>query len=369
MARVAMLRSKCVAGVEPRLDREARALAEEGHEVHAILWDRDVAFPQTERRAGYTIHRVRLAAPYGRTSLLWKLPRWWRKAFALLKTLRPDVVHAADYDTVRPALRAKASWGAKFVFDVWDFYGDMITRRIPSPVRRWIARSEGRAVGRADLVILPDLARRARLLVEPARLIEVANVPEERRVVAHRHGRFHLFYAGNLANDRGLQSLVSACESTGADLVVAGQGPDQRAIVALLASSPAATFLGVIPHEQVLERTAGADVIPVLYDPAVPNNLFASPNKLFEAMMFGVPVVVSDGIGVADLVRETGIGLVVRYGDVAALSEAVRKLRESPDLRSELGRRGRALYEARFRWDVMKGRLVEGYRAMGVARP
>ena len=362
--RIAMLRSKSVGGVEPRLDKEARALAEAGYEVHAVLWDRDLAYPETESRPSYMVHRIRYRAPYNRGSLAWKLPRFWSRAFRLLRRLEPHVVHAADYDTVPPAIRARDRWGSKLVFDIWDFYADMITVPIPSTLRRRLARREARAVAQADLVILPDLARKGRLSVPTRRVVEVMNTPEDRTISGAAHDGFVVFYGGNLAKDRGLFDLVRACEATGATLVVAGQGPDQGAIIPEIESSPRAMFLGEISPDEVVQRTASADLVPILYDPSVANNRFASPNKLFEAMMLGKPVLVTDGIGVADLVRSHDIGVVVPYNDRPALQAALEELMLSPPRCATMGANGRRLYESRFRWDLMKGRLLEGYREM-----
>ncbi len=362
--RVAFLRSKSVGGVEPRLDREARALVRAGYEVHAILWDRDLAFPERDARAGYEVHRVRLRAPYNRPSLAWKLPAFWRRAFRRLRDLRPDVVHAADWDTIPPAMRAKRAWGAKVVFDVWDFYADMITARIPRFVRSSLARREAEALREADLVILPDPVGRTRLPVEPRRLIEIANVPEERSFPPETHEGFRVFYGGNLSRDRGLFELVAACERAGARFLVAGQGPDEAELVARIRGSRHAEFLGYLGHEDVLRRTASADAIPLLYDPAVPINRLASPNKLYEAMMFRKPVVAADGIALADLVRTERIGLVVPYGDTGRLREALEHLIRSPAECVSMGERGRALYETRYRWDIMEKRLVDAYAAL-----
>ena len=364
--RVAMLRSKSVGGVEPRLDKEARALAGAGYEVHAILWDRDLAYPAEEERNGYAVHRVRVRAPYGRKSLIWKLPQWWRRAYRLLVDLTPNAIHAIDLDTLPPVTMARRHLGAKRVFDVWDFYGDMITQPLPEWLRRWIHRRERVGITEADLVIVPDLVRSARLSGVPIkRLIEVMNVPEDQDVVGERQERFTLFYGGNIARDRGLPQLLRACEATGAVLVVAGQGPDESELLPLIESSPNATFLGSLPYGQVLKWTASADAIPALYDPAIPNNRLASPGKIFEAMMLSKPVLVTEGIAAGDTVREAGCGLSVPYGDTAALTAAIERLMLSPDLCRDLGAKGRVAFEERYNWAIMERRLLEAYESLG----
>ena len=364
--RVLFLRSKSPAGIEPRLDREARALAGAGYEVRVYLWDRRLEHPRLEKREGYTIERLHRRASYGGPDLLVRLPLWWLRCFLRIARERPGIVHAVDFDSAIPAVATKRIQGHRLVLDVFDFYSDMIARPLSPGMRARLARWERRAIRAADLVILADLARTSQL-GEPAprTVIEVMNVPEETTVASKRRGtEFLVFYGGMIARDRGLPQLVAACEDSGARLLVAGHGPDEEALIPGIESSPAALYLGNLPYAQVLEHTAAADAIVALYDPAVPGNRLASPNKLFEAMMFAKPVIASDGTRLADVVREVGCGLVVPYGDPEALRAALEKLMLSPAESQAMGARGRAAYEARYNWVAMERRLLEAYAGL-----
>lgn len=366
MARkVVFLRSKSHGGVEPRLDKEARALVGGGYEVHVVLWDREAAFPAEETRSGYSIHRLHSRAPEGRAGLLLKMPRWWRFIRRQLRSIRPDVIHAVDLDSLWPALRANRSLRAKIVYDVFDFYAPMIARRIPRWIRDYLTDLERRLALRADLVILPDLSR-----VEffgphpPSHVVEVMNVPEDRPVPPVSSERFTVFYAGQIARDRGIPELVRSCEQTGARLIVAGHGPDEATLIPLVESSPLAEFIGHLSHDDVLQRTAAADVVAALYDPALPNNRKASPNKLFEAMMLAKPILTNEGTTLGDFVARERLGGVGRYGDLESIRQELERLMLSPDECADMGARGRRLYESRFRWDVMRDRLLDSYREL-----
>jgi glycosyltransferase involved in cell wall biosynthesis len=363
-AKVALLRSKSPAGVEPRLDKEARALAEAGYDVHVILWDRALQHPAEETRGGYRIHRVRLRAPEGRPGLLLQMPRWWLRAWQRLRELRPQAVQAVDLDSLLPALVARRAFGSRIVYDIFDFYGGMIALPLSPRLRQVLANVEQRAARHADLIILPDMARAGFFGDPRPRIIEVMNVPEDRPVTPKPQKLFTVFYGGQIARDRGLRELVPACEAVGARLVVAGHGPDEAALVPLIESSPAAIFLGNLPYDEVLTWTASCDVVAALYDPAIPNNRQASPNKVFEAMMLGKPLLTNEDIGLADLVRTEGIGLVARYGDSASVEKALEDLMLSPTRSAEMGTRARRLYEARYRWDAQRERLVGAYREL-----
>ncbi len=361
-ARVVFLRSKSPAGVEPRIAKEGSALARAGYEVHVILWDRTASFVREETRDGLQIHRYQRRAPEGKPGLALRLPGWWLYAARKAASLHPDVIHAIDFDTAWPARTAARMSGAKVVYDIFDFYSEMITAPLPPALRRYLGRAERRLIARADLVILPDARRAVQFQgVQPKRLVEIMNVPEDRPVTAEPAPHFTVFYGGMIAKDRGLLDLVVACEATGAKLIVAGHGPDEADLLPQLETSPACLFLGTVPYEEVLRQTASCHVVAALYDPAVPNNRLAAPNKLYEAMMLSKPVLTNEGIALAEFVRQVGVGSVAVFGDRRSIQRALEDLQLHPEACAEMGRRGRQLFDERYRWSTQAERLVSAY--------
>jgi glycosyltransferase involved in cell wall biosynthesis len=81
-----------------------------------------------------------------------------------------------------------------------------------------------------------------------------------------------------------------------------------------------------------------------------------NPLKLFETLACGIPAIVSELPGQADLVREGRCGLVVPCGDAAALARAVGELAADPGAAREMGRRGAAVVRAAHSW---RARAVE----------
>lgn len=351
--------------MEPRIRKEASTLARAGYEVHVVLWDRTRSFPAEETVDGIQVHRYQRPAPEGDLGLARRLPGWWLYAARKTASLRPDVIHAIDFDTAWPARVASRLTGAAVVYDIFDFYSEMILLDLPRFLRRYLARAEQRMVRRADLVILPDLRRQAQLGEARAKkLVEILNVPEDRRIAAEPAKDFTLFYGGMIAKDRGLLDLLVACEATGAKFIVAGHGPDEAELLPQLESSPACLYLGTVPYEEVLRQTASCHVVAALYDPAVPNNRLAAPNKVYEGMMLSKPVLVSDGIAIADLVRSLGCGKVVPYGDRAAIQKGLEGLMLSPAECDAMGIRGRAAFERAYNWKTMESRLLDAYRSL-----
>jgi glycosyltransferase involved in cell wall biosynthesis len=175
---------------------------------------------------------------------------------------------------------------------------------------------------------------------------------------------FTVFYGGMISEERGLRQLVEATALAGVKLVVAGHGADEASLVPIFQKSPHVRFLGSIPYGDVLKWTARCQLIAALYDPAIPNNRLASPNKLFEAMMLSKPVVTNSEIRPAKMVEGVGCGFVVKYGDIQGLADGLRQLAANLGMRREMGARGRMAFEERFNWPIMEKRLVAAYASL-----
>jgi len=117
-------------------------------------------------------------------------------------------------------------------------------------------------------------------------------------------------------------------------------------------------------HPDALRKMEEADVVALLYDPEVLANRYAAPNKFYEAMMLGRPVVTSDGIPVAEWVRKHDCGYVVRYGDVEGLARILRRIREKRDEWQQKATNARNLYETQFTWAVQSASLESAYREL-----
>ncbi|MEE9592807.1 MAG: glycosyltransferase family 4 protein [Thermoplasmata archaeon] len=361
MVRVVILRSRSTGGIESRVLRVATELRKAGHRVTAFLWDREGAYAREETREGIRIRRVHLPAPYNRLSLFLPLALWLLVAYRATRGAR--IVHACDLDTLPAALAAKTLRGSRVVYDIFDFYGHLITAPLRAETRQALLDAEVRLATHADALILPDEARRVVLPPAFPRPLEIVmNTPRERVVEVPKEEGFVLFHGGNLAPDRGLWEAASALRGLeNIRLRVVGTGELRARVEALAATEPHVTFLGEMEHAAFLEEMAKAHAVLAWYDPRVPANRYASPNKLFEAMMLGIPVLVSAGTSMADIVSRTGCGLVIPYGREDALQEAILRLQDDPAVGEGMGSRGRRAYEREYNWDNMRARLRSLY--------
>lgn len=370
--RVLFLRSNPIAP-DPRVEKEAQALAEEGYRVRVLGWDRTTALPPAEETPFYRIERLRIPGRVG--AGLRNLPHLLRFQLGLLAYLwrrrgEYDIVHACDFDTVLPALCAKILWRKRVVYDIFDFYAEML-RKTPSFLKRAIRWVDLRAMGLADGIVLADESRIEQIAgARPQRMAIVRNAPHAVPALLPEEvpgpPPLRIAYVGLLQVERGLMEMLDLLEAHPEwELDLGGYGGEEREIAERAGRMPNVRFHGRVPYERALELMGKAHVLFATYDPFIPNHRYSSANKLFEAMALGKPIIVAEGTGMDRLVREHGLGFVVRYGNVEDLREAVAQVASwSEEERRAFAQRVRSVYEERFAWGKSKESLLSLYASL-----
>ena len=289
-----------------------------------------------------------------------------------------DMYHGMAYMGIPIALRLARRDRAKVVYDARDIYLDAANlARMRGPMRWFIARAERGWARKADRVVTVNrpyaevMASRFGV-PEPLIVMNCAYrfTPPEPR--AHRiHEALGLdpatkvvLYQGGFSRDRGIEQLVTAIPAIpGATLVLMGYGVLLEQLKAEEARSGGLVrILPAVPPTELLAWVASADVVVMPIQPTTLNHRLTTPNKLFEAMAAGVPMVASDLVGMAPFVLETGSGALCDPEDPASIASAVRRILEAPSA-ERAAYRARALAAAhdRYNWETQVAILFEEY--------
>ena len=116
--------------------------------------------------------------------------------------------------------------------------------------------------------------------------------------------------------------------------------------------------------EVSLRKTAEADVVSIMYDPRVCVNRHAAPNKYYEALMLGKPVIWSTGMEIGKEAEKEQCGVSVEYGNVEELQKAVEYLMQ-PGVLKSMGERARALFEYKYK-DAAWKKIEDLYKKMAL---
>ncbi|MGI9611457.1 MAG: glycosyltransferase family 4 protein [Acidimicrobiales bacterium] len=338
--------------------------------------------------AGY---RVSLIAPHTASGVhdgveLVAIPptssRWRRMAISPARVLRAAIAQKADiYHFHDPELLpvgfALRGLGKRVVYDVHeDVPLDLLHKPyLPSPVDRVLsvaAQLTHRLADRvlsAIVVVTPGVAKPFN---EPTmvRNYPLSNEFDE-PTSSHGDRPFRAVYVGAIGRPRGsaeMQAVAAELHATGPDrhVVLAGALRDD----ALEADLDRAEPEGPLRYHGVLDRAGVGDLLDsarvglFLSQPDYLPLLDAYPNKVFEYMAAGIPIVASDFPVLREIVLDAECGILVDPTDVAQAAEATNWLFDNPSEAEAMGERGRKLFRERYNFTAEAQRLDELYRQL-----
>lgn len=285
----------------------------------------------------------------------------WR----LWNTGRPDILYVRMHFATWPTALWARLRGIPIVQEVNGPYEDLFvawpfTRRF-AWLFKWLMKDQLR---QADVIIAvtPQLAEWSRVeggkktyvisnganteMFQPnAQPDPELNLPPE-----------YVVFFGALAPWQGIDAMLSAVKDPywpqNVKLVIVGDGIARSKVKSTAAHSSLLWYLGPQPYSRMPGIVAAslAALVPTT-DPMGRSRKGLAPLKLFESLACGVPVIVSDLPGMAELVRENKCGLVIPPNDPKALAQAVNYLYRHPEQRSRMGTKGRELVVYDHSWD------------------
>ncbi len=320
---------------------------------------------------------------------LTRLPRRWLlfpaslRAFAVALdgiAAPADLWHGMSIQALPAVVRRKQRSGGVAVYDSRDIYMHARELARVGGVRRWLFETAERRWAHACDAVLTVNDEYAAILERQLRVPRPPVVmncparwtpPEPRPdLIRERLGLAPdvqiVLYQGGLFSDRGIeQSMDAILAVPGAVLVLLGYGRLGDALRDLTDREPyrgRVFLLDAVAPSELLLWTASAAVMVMAIQPSSLNHRHTTPNKLFEAMAAGVPVVASDLPGMATIVRATGCGVLCDPTDPASIATAIRSLLDETDgERAERRARCLAAAHGRYNWESQVGTLLELY--------
>ena len=364
---------------DPRVLREARSLSKHGLKVKLIAWDRDGDLPKVANEHGIEVIRLGPRSPYRSVGkILWRLPRFWLRALCASRKMEFELVHCHDFDTLPIGLAIGRLRGTPVLFDAHEIYSAMIRKDIGG-FSRIVWRLERMMSRCADDIITVNDALAKSLSTEGKPLPKIVmNSPDtsvlEGANAADIRSRYNLkgfvlSYLGSLEPGRFVQEMIGSVEPSGkVTLAIGGDGTMKPVAEKASLENPSIKFLSTLDTDEALRVTCASDLVMVMLDPTNPNYKISTPVKVLDAMACGRPVVISEGLDMANKVKEIGCGFVIPY-DKEAFKATISKAMISPEMLREMGRKGKEYFEKELSWERSEVELLKAYQALLVSRP
>jgi len=351
---------------DARVRREAEALAEADFDV-TVIADAGKGLPERESLGEVSVRRIRKTSriPY----------------LSIVRPLREehaDVYHAHDIDSLFPCLAAARLEGAgtRVVYDSHELWSGHARDKVHAK-RQMLVRAEGMMLRASDALITAspafteEIVGRYRYSGPAATLLNVPRYFSDEELQAHWDARdaeplIRVTAVGVFQHGRGGVPLISALEYLPDEYIVEIVGPIVQPEYETLMRDAAARFgdrvqfAGHIPATQVVPRMAAAHISTVLIEPLSESYRLTSPNKVFDSLMAGTPMVASNMPTIARFVRETSAGEICDVADPRDIARAIQAAYENRDAYRRAARTAARTYN----WDTEKRKLLSLYEQM-----
>jgi glycosyltransferase involved in cell wall biosynthesis len=362
-----------------------RSLAARGHEVHVLTTsvdgpdDSDVPYDRAVDLDGVQVH-------YNQSRWLRRLywsPQLYAKCAEMVSGIEVVHLHSVFLFPTWAGARAAAGTGVPYVISPRGMLvRELIARRSPALKRAWIGLIERRNLRQAACIHLTSAEEERALADLELALAPTAVIPNgvdapkafspssvSNDVRATIAGGFDILSLGRISWKKGLERLIEALTRLPtARVVMAGQ--DDEGDAARLAGL--AQDMGVSNRVRFLPRYIGEVDREALFAAA---RIFALPslsenfgNVVVEAMVRGVPVVVTAEVGAAEIVAEKVAGVVTR-GNPTDFATGLALLLDSEERRRAMGAAGAAYAREHLTWDGVAQRFGDLYGDVATARP
>ncbi len=332
-----------------RVIRDATALAEAGLEVAIVDVLQDRSQPTREEVDGFYIKHTIMPdwfiSPRFKPWFLMKVLKV--TILGVIQLLRTDAdIYHAHVEKALPACYIAARLrGKSLIFDAPD-----LTLSDPA-IMRWhtlrllSVRLLAYMVSRCTAVITasPHYVPELRSLYHASHVTVVRNVPAYRAIPQSDRLRKYLgigpdvriaLYQGSIQPNRVLDKLVHAAKFLAPNIVIVMMGQAEAStrsqLEALIASEGVSDHIKIVPavpYKELLDWTASADIGLTIFPPEYSLSIrFTLPNKLFEYLMAGVPVLSSQLDAVVDVIHAYDVGQVVPSLAPADLGAAINAM-------------------------------------------
>lgn len=282
----------------------------------------------------------------------------------ILKTLfrnRPKIIHACDLDCAYPAAIYKTFFPkTKLIFDVFDWYSDTLCNQ-PWLIRQTFKLLERFSIRRSDHVIICEEERLVQIPMDiKSKYSVLPNIPKINSTIepdkkkVFDNNLLTLSYVGGLYDERFLDELIRLAQNKHYNLLIAGYGDRRLEQLLTNIQQDNIRFYGKVNYIDGLKIMANTDIIFAMYCKTNRNHIYAAPNKLYEAMFLGKPILTTKKTLVGEKVQKLDCGYIIDE-NINELSELIEYLQTN---RNELKQKGK---NGNMMWSSLYSNYVDNY--------
>ena len=257
-----------------------------------------------------------------------------------LKAYKPEIIHVEGLDILNIAQKYKNKYdkNVRIIYEVPD-----LRRLITEPqkgiikrvAKKYVCNLEKKLCYKADLIIITSMKfydMHYCNFIDKSKFIYIPNVPDlsvfKEYKPKNHNDTFTIGWIGSIRYKNQMKNLISLSEKCRINLFIAGYEDDTNEIHNICVNKKNITWFGPYSYERdIVGLYEKCDAIFAVYNANLINERIALPNKLYESVICGLPIIVSKGTYLSEIVNDLKIGVSVDCDNVDELEEAIHLIK------------------------------------------
>lgn len=311
--------------------------------ICVIFWNKrndDVRFSDINNPS----YEIRIKAD--QTSPLKRIPQlidYGKKAIEKLIELAPKCVYVGNFDMLAIAKKYKKKYNPniKIIYEIADMHRYIIdnSHRLDKVLlKKTLIATEKNLIKSVNLLVVTswkfyDIYYSQ--WMDKSHVVLLPNMPNKEDFDEYRkqrHSEFTVGFIGSIRYKQQLKMLIQAAKTANVHVLFAGAASDNEIENLCKQNSSYCTFHGAYNYtKEIVKIYQECDAVYSVYDADMPNVRLALPNKLYEAIICQLPIIVAKNTYLAEIVMDFGIGIAVQHNNKDELANALIKLKNDID--------------------------------------
>ncbi|MFW9995571.1 MAG: glycosyltransferase family 4 protein [Candidatus Odinarchaeota archaeon] len=302
---------------------------------------------------------------------------FWLKCWIKYRQSKPGWIHCHDLNALPPGFMIKRK-GTKLVYDSHDLFPHMMSSVFGKKGYYGFCALEKFMYKRVDRVITANdgfarileqnYGKKAVILLNMPQKESFSSITEFLKSSEKKQKRPVITYMGIIVYGRGYEELVETAVilkryKMDVEFLIIGTGPLKKKIERMVTNkgvSQMFRFTGKLPYLEAMKAIALADIGLILFQPD-PNNWLGVPNKLFEYIACGVPVLASNFPFLREFIKREGIGTVVNPLKPEMIAKSLLFMMKRPEDLEKMRKNAIKAFNERYNWQHAIPRILSVY--------
>lgn len=355
-----------------RVFKEISSLKEDFN-IHAFLTDTQKTSPPVEYFDSVTIYR------FSHHSFKNKIIQYPFSFLRYLKIVKaaikqsPDLCHAHCFPLLFAGIIIKLVTGCKLIYDAHEDHASMVYQNKVYIINIFRKVELFLVSLFVDKVITVNHSLKSYFSKSNVDTHVLMNVPllkiQEVDKKPEKSSKLVIGYIGHIIKGRGYQTLIPLSQKLiqyeiPFKIVLVGGGPFKKKIEKLINENELSQYFsltGEVNLDEIPGFLRQIDIGLILFKPVRYNNIIATPNKLFEYMSFGIPIIASDLPEIRKIIKETKSGILIDPTNVKQIAKKIKYLYKNSKKAEKMGINGKKAFINKYNWENQKFELLKIY--------